>query len=255
MSSGVTDLEDGDARLLGGRLILRQPVQGHRVGTDTMLLAGCIAEPGGLIVDAGAGVGAVGLALALRAPGAAALLIERQPDIAAMAVENAARNGLSSRVRVLNCDLLDLAARRAAGLENGSASAVLTNPPYYEQGAVRASPHDARAVAHVLGDGGIGAWMQACLALLAPGGRFAMIHLPQALKDILETCEGRLGAVRVLPVHAKEGEDARRIIVTGRKGSRAPLALAAPFIVHEADGRFTPQADAIHRGEALLAAE
>ena len=107
----------------------------------------------------------------------------------------------------------------------------------------------------MLGEGGIGAWMRACLALLAPNGRFAMIHLPQALAPILEACEGRLGSVRVLPIHAREGEDAGRIIVTGRKGSRAPLAIAHPFVVHEADGRFTPRADAIHRGQALLAPE
>ncbi|MBX9757383.1 MAG: methyltransferase [Beijerinckiaceae bacterium] len=220
-----------------------------------MLLAACIADPGERIIDAGAGVGTVGLALALRAPSASVFLIERQADLVALAAQNAERNGLAERVRTLACDLLVPAERRAAGLANGKASAVLTNPPYYEQGAVRASPHEGRAQAHVLGAGGLGGWMRACLALLAPGGRFAMIHLPQALSPILEACEGRLGAVRVMPVHAREGEDAGRIIVTGRKGSRAPLALAPAFVVHEADGRFTAQAEAIHRGEALLAPE
>lgn len=244
-----------DAFLLGGRLMLRQPARGHRVGTDTMLLAACIAEPGEHVVDAGAGVGAVGLAVALRAPGSRVTLLERQPDLAALAHENAVANGLSDRVRTLACDLLAPPSRRAAGLANGSASAVLTNPPYYEQGAVRASPHGARAQAHVLGEGGVGAWMRACLALLAPGGRFAMIHLPQALSPILEACEGRIGSVRVLPVHAREGEDAGRIVVTGRKGSRAPLAIAAPLFVHAPGGGFTARAEAIHRGEALLAAE
>src|SRR5690606_28761077 len=136
---------------------------------------------------------------------------------------------------------------------NGIATAVFTNPPFYEPCAVRASPHGGRAQAHVLGEGGVGAWMRACLALLAPGGRFAMIHLPVALKPILEACEGRLGAVRVVSIHARAGEAAGRIVVTGRKGSRAPLAIAPPFVVHEADGRFTWKAEAIHRGEALLA--
>src|SRR5690606_2517777 len=106
---------------------------GHRVGTDTMLLAACIAEPGELVVDAGAGVGAVGLAVALRAPAASVRLLERQADLAAIAEENAAANGLADRVRVLACDLLAPQSRRAAGLPNGTASAVLTNPPYYEQ--------------------------------------------------------------------------------------------------------------------------
>ncbi len=255
MSSRVSDLTCTDARLLGGRLILRQPARGHRVGTDTMLLAACLADPGDLIVDAGAGVGAVGLSIAFRVRDAEVRLLERQPELLRLAEDNVAANGLCDRVRVLGCDLLSAASRKGAGLANASASALLTNPPFHEQGAVRASPHDGRAQAHVLGEGGIGAWMRACLALLAPGGRFAMIHLPQALRPILEACEGRLGGVRVLPVHARASEDAGRIIVTGRKGSRAPLSFAPALIVHEGDGRFTPFADSIHRGEALLARE
>ena len=251
----MNDVECTEARLLGGRLLIRQPARGHRVGTDTMLLAACIAEPGELIVDAGAGVGAVGLAVSFRAKCAQVRLVERQAELVVIAGENVAANGLSDRVRVLGCDLLSSASRKGVGLANGSASALLTNPPFYEQGAVRASPHDARAQAHVLGEGGVGAWMRACLALLAPGGRFAMIHLPQALKPILEACEGRLGSVRVLPIHARASEDAGRIIVTGRKGSRAPLSFAPALVVHEADGRFTAFAEAVHRGEALLTRE
>ena len=61
--------------------------------------------------------------------------------------------------------------------------------------------------------------------------------------------------MRVLPIHARAGEDAGRIVVTGRKGSRAPLAMAPPFVVHEADGALHGEADAVHRGQALLAAE
>jgi tRNA1(Val) A37 N6-methylase TrmN6 len=43
---------------------------------------------------------------------------------------------------------------------------------------------------------------------------------------------------------------ATRLILRGRKGSRAPLTLAPPLILH-AGGRFTPRAEALHRGAAL----
>ena len=36
------------------------------------------------------------------------------------------------------------------------------------------------------------------------------------------------------------------------KGSKAPLRIAPALILHEADGRLTSEADAIHRGEALI---
>ena len=46
-----------------------------------------------------------------------------------------------------------------------------------------------------------------------------------------------------------------RILVSAVKGSRAPLKIAPGFILHEADGRFTPEADALHRGLAGFSAD
>ena len=59
-------------RWLGGRLALVQPQGGHRVGTDAALLAAAAGTPEGRIADVGAGVGAVGLALAQRSERASA---------------------------------------------------------------------------------------------------------------------------------------------------------------------------------------
>ena len=57
--------------MLGGRLRLRQPLSGHRVGHDAILLAAATGgRAGELAVDLGAGVGAAGLALAARVAGA-----------------------------------------------------------------------------------------------------------------------------------------------------------------------------------------
>ncbi|MGB6175434.1 MAG: methyltransferase, partial [Methylocella sp.] len=48
---------------LGGRLLLCQPAEGHRCGTDAVLLAAAApADFSGLAIDVGAGVGAAGLA-------------------------------------------------------------------------------------------------------------------------------------------------------------------------------------------------
>jgi len=45
---------------------------------------------------------------------------------------------------------------------------------------------------------------------------------------------------------------ASRILVSGIRGSRAPLEILPPLVLHGPDGRFTPEAEAIHRGEAAL---
>ncbi len=228
----TTTIPDGlsEDQWLGGRLALLQPRRGHRVGTDAALLVAAADARQGRIVDVGAGVGAVGLALAERAPLASADLVEIDPGLARLAETNAERNGLRARTRILTCDILDPKARRAAGLVE-LADCVVTNPPFFEPGAVRASPDEGRARAHVLPPTEAGAmlasWISASLAILAPGGLFVMIHRPDALGAILTAIGGRLGALAVLPVHPTIGSSAHRLLLSGVKGSKAPLRVCA----------------------------
>ena len=235
--------------------MLTQPKRGHRVGTDAALLVAAAGTPGGRIVDVGAGVGAVGLALAERNPLASVDLVEVDPELARLAESNAARNGLEARTRVLRLDVLNPKERREAGLAE-LASCVVTNPPFFDAKTVRASPDQGKARAHVLAHAEAGAalaeWVQASLAMLAPGGRFVMIHRPDALALILAAIGSRLGALALLPVHPTIGASAHRLLVSGVKGSKAPLRLAPGLVLHGADGRLTAEADALHRGERLI---
>lgn len=242
--------------LLDGRLRLRQPATGHRVGTDAVLLgASAPVWPGMAAVDVGAGVGTVGLMMALREPTAAVDLIEIVPDLAAIASGNAVLNGVGERVRVHALDILNPAAR--GGLARRAELAV-SNPPFYQAVEQRASPDPLRARAHMLDGGGDkarsghGGWMRAMLTLLAPHGMAVLIHRPEALPALLQAAEGRLGGVTVRLVYSRAGRDAIRVIVGGIAGSRAPLRFVDPLVLHGQDGRFTPMADAIHRGQETL---
>ncbi|HLW90965.1 MAG TPA: methyltransferase [Roseiarcus sp.] len=242
---------------LGGRLMLRQPKKGHRVGSDAALLAAA-APAATWIVDVGAGVGAVGLAIALRFPEARVDLIEIDPELSALAMENAAANGLGARARVVTADATLARSRRAGGLKDGEADLVVTNPPFFEADKVRASPEPGRAQAHVLSDEGdaahrgIEAWIRGALALLRPSGRFVMIHRPDALAVILAALEGRLGAIAILPIHPRADTPAHRLLIAGIKGARAPLGIRPGLVLHDAAGGFTPRVEALHRGEAAI---
>ena len=169
-SAGTADAVTED-RWLGGRLLLLQPKRGHEFGTDAALLTAAAGHARqGRIVDVGAGVGAVGLALALRNPLASVDLIEVDPELAGFAERNAARNGLEARTRVLRLDALNPRGRREAGLAE-SADCVVTNPPFFDAKRVRASPDKAKARAHVLASDDASATLadsiQASLAILA----------------------------------------------------------------------------------------
>lgn len=241
---------------LGGRLMLRQLASGHRSGTDAILLAAAVEEnTTGELIDLGAGVGAAGLAAALRCHGISASLVEIDPNLIALARENIDANSLAARARAVACDALAAEDRRRAGLRDGMAGTVIANPPWLREGRSRVSPDQARARAHVAGGegrSGLEAWLRAMAALTRPGGTMLLIHRADAIGDILACCEGRFGDLAILPVYPREGDAAIRVLVRGMKGRRAPTRILPGLTLHEADGRFTPRADAIHRGDAAI---
>lgn len=243
--------------LLNGSLKLRQFACGHRAGTDAVLLAAAAGAPQGLVMDIGAGSGAAGLMLALRAPLAQLCCIEIDPATAGLARENIALNGFAERAQCHTLDVLSPKARRAAGLADGLAQLVITNPPFFEAARVRVSPDAARARAHA-GHGNVAEpflvrWLRACTALLAPGGQIVLIHRADALGDLLAALAGRAGGLRLLPVYPRASQQAIRLLAAATKGSRAPPSLLPPLVLHEADGRFTARAQALHNGEDVLA--
>ena len=169
---------------LGERLTIRQPVKGHRAGSDAILLAAAAPATGvARLVDVGAGVGAVGLAILQRLSEASADLIESDRDMAELARENAARNDMAQRTRIVCLDIADAKARRAAGVADEGADLVVTNPPFYEAGGFRISPDKKKASAHAFGgEASLEAWILASLALLRPGGCFR--HDPPARRAV-----------------------------------------------------------------------
>ena len=193
------------------------------------------ATPEGRIVDVGAGVGAVGLALAQRNPLASVDLVEIDPELAALAERNAERNGLQARTRVLRLDALNPGSAARRGWRNRP---VASSPTRHSSTPTRSAPLPTQAkrerMSWPAAEAGatLADWIQASLAILAPGGRFVMIHRPDALSVILAAIGGRLGALALLPVHPTTGASAHRLLVSGVKGSKAPLRLAPGLVLH-----------------------
>jgi tRNA1(Val) A37 N6-methylase TrmN6 len=237
--------------LLGGRVRLLQPAKGHRAGTDAVLLAAVARTTGReAVIDVGAATGAVGLMIAAREPDVGLTLVERDPDLAALCRQNLDLNDINGRVAL--ADILDIHSRREAGLAPESADLVVTNPPFLEEGRARLSPDLGRAAAHALPSGGLEAWIEACGWLLKPKGRLALIHRADRLADCLSALGGGFGAVRLRLVHPRADQAAVRCLLVASKGRRTPMTIEPPLILHDPSGRFTPEADALHRGEAAL---
>ncbi|MEN3792664.1 methyltransferase [Fulvimarina sp. MAC3] len=227
-----------------GRFHLVQPRRtGYRSGLDALLLAATVGEGAiGELLDIGSGAGAVGFAAATRAPDLRVALIESQPVMASCAragLDEGRNAGFADRVSVVETDLFSLKPRElhaARGVR--LADFVVTNPPFYLPGQ-RPSPDPIRAAALSAPSADfLMRWMEASLALLKDGGRFASVLPPAALAVCLPVLSGRIGGPAITPIHGHPGEAARRLILSGRKGYRDSLTfLPAHFLFDPGGGK------------------
>ena len=242
---------------LRDRLAVKQPQRGYRAGVDAVLLAAAVrAAPAGprTLLDIGAGAGTVGLCAATRLEDLKVVMLEREPALAALAHENAAANGLASRVRAVTASVTSTAAElTACALTAESFDQCVANPPFHDDGAGTSAGDALKAASHAMPPSALQDWVRFMARMARPGGTATMIHKADALPRILAVMAPRFGALTVFPIFARPGEDAIRVIVEGIKGSRAPLCMRPGLILHGENGHaFTPQATAILRHGAAL---
>ncbi|MBS0244630.1 MAG: methyltransferase, partial [Proteobacteria bacterium] len=95
-------------------------------------------------------------------------------------------------------------------------------------------------------------WMAFLATAAATDATLTLIHRADALSEVLSALSGRFGRVRVLPVHPRANQPAHRILVSAVKGSRAPLAIQHALVLHQADGSYLPEIEAVLREGAAL---
>ncbi|HXZ00379.1 MAG TPA: methyltransferase [Stellaceae bacterium] len=249
MTEPSAPLPVSEDTLLGGRVKLRQPLSGYRVAIDPVLLAAAVpAAAGDTVLDIGCGVGAAALCLAARVEGCRITGIEAQRDLVRLAGENISLNDLLGRVTVMAGDLL----RPPPRLEPGSFAHVMANPPFLEAGAASVSPDAGKVAATVEGEADLAAWVRFALAMVRSKGYLTFIHRADRMDQLLAQLVGRAGEIVVFPLWAGHDKPAKRILLRARKGVETPTRLTPGLVLHEADGRYTPAANAVLRQGAAL---
>lgn len=232
-------------RLLGNRLTLQQPEAGYRAAIDPVLLAASVpAVAGERVLDLGCGVGTAGLCLAVRVPAVRVLGLDLQADLIALAVRNAAANDVQARVSFAAGDVLEFHERDFAH--------VLVNPPYLSRDKASISPNPIKAMANVEGAARLSDWVAAAVAAVKPGGTVTFIHRADRGDELLGLMQEGLGALKRLPLLPRRDAASKRIILQGTKDAPPHFRELRPWVLHEADGRFTPETEAILRDAAPL---
>ncbi len=232
-------------RFLDGRIAAQQPLDGFRSGIEAVMLAAAVpAREGEELLELGSGAGIASLCVAARVSGCRIFGLEVFPELVTLAEANARANGLEQRVSFACADIFDLAQPWRRSFHH-----VFSNPPFHGSDGL-ASPRAERARA-LQDQGRLANWLVSGLKRVRAGGTFTAIIRADRLQEALDTLPPT--GVAIFPLWPRAGEPAKRIILQARKNARTPFTLLAGLVLHEANGDYTGDADAVLRGTGSLA--
>jgi len=225
-----------------GKVRADQPVEGYRAGTDAALLASSVsAKSGTKILELGSGSGVVLLMADFRNPGCELAGLENNQQMLALARNNTETNE--------NIEINEGTVANIPKSWHLQFDQVIANPPYFEDAeAVRMSTSKAPSF---VADTSMQDWIDALLVTLKPRGTGTLIYRADGLENILHAIFGKVGKIRVLPIHPHADAPAKRVLLQFRKGVKSESAILPPLILHDRDsgGRYSKTADKILCGE------
>jgi tRNA1(Val) A37 N6-methylase TrmN6 len=183
-------------------------------------------------------------------PGVRIVGLDSDRALVRIAAENARSNGMSERVEFFLGDLLAPPIR----LTPASFDHVMVNPPFIAAGTGNPPPDSAKAAATMEDGATLSEWLRFCLLMVRPRGTVSLVHRTDRLDALLAGLVGKVGDLTIFPLWPSgDGKTpAKRVIVSGRRGSAGALILKPGLVLHEPDGRFTASANRVLRhGEAL----
>ena len=224
---------------MGGKIKVVQHERGAKASSDSILLASVVTAreigKNGRVLDVGTGSGAVAMAMLWRLPSAFITGVDAHDEMAELARLSAEENGFEGRFEARLEDI----TKQSAEFRRLEFDAVVTNPPYHS-GAM--SSDELRAAARSKSVS-VDEWIRGCVARLCTGGVFAIINKVENMAEIVTSMVRlKMGKIEIFPIASKTGEAAKRVIIRGIKGSRAPAKLHPYIVMHEPIGGFSPAA-------------
>ncbi|HHY81771.1 MAG TPA: tRNA1(Val) (adenine(37)-N6)-methyltransferase [Clostridiales bacterium] len=231
-----------DLQWKGLRII--QNTQKFCFGTDAILLSHFAGiRNNDRVVDLGTGTGIIPILLAGRAENAKIYGVEIQADMAEMADRSIKLNRLESRVEIIRCDLKEAPDI----LGKGKFSLVVSNPPYKKAGSGIHNPEDSKAIARheilcTLED-----ILSSASRLLAIGGRFAMVHRPDRMIDVLVGMrQFHLEPKRIRMVHPQVNKPPNLVLIEAAFHGRPFLNWLPPLFIYDDKLNYTDELKEIY---------
>lgn len=226
-----------------GNIILNQSQSGYRFSIDAVILSHLTnPQPGETVLDLGSGCGVIPIMLAYRHADIRIIGVEIQPALADLARQNVADNRMSDRIRIVSKDMGDLLPAEIGG----PVDRVVTNPPYRKLDSGKLNTDGEKAVARHEIKIDLEGVLLTARRMLNKSGRFCVIYPSVRAVDLMASMRSTgLEPKTLIMIHSKPASLARLVAITGVKGGRPGLEVAAPLYLYRDDGTYTPVVEAM----------
>lgn len=235
--------------LLGRELIsIYQDTDSFNFSIDSMLLASFVTITARTknICDLCTGNAPIPLYLSLRSK-ANIIGVEVQEGSYKLANMSIIENHLENQIHLYLDNLIDISKK----IGISKFDVVTCNPPFFKVGNHNINPTDSKAIARHELLATLEDIIKEASRLLNTKGRFALVHRPERLLEILELFKKyHIEPKRLQLVYPKMGSECNHILIEGiKEGSPDGLRILPPLYVYGQDGKWTKEVLKIYNYE------
>ena len=244
------DLNITEDQILNKAIHIKQPKNGFRVGSDSVLLAASVpADKAESVIDVGSGVGAISLCVAYRCPEVHLTAIEKYKQNVELFRENIIKNNMIGRISLFEGSLENL----PKGFQGKKFQHVVTNPPFWEAGKNFLPENESRRNSSHEGKVLLNEWVSLSIKFVQPGGSITIIVPESRSLEVLSLLRSHLSTVFALPLVPRLGLPPKRWILQGWAVEIKSFMIYEPFQLHTEKGSgYTDAAEEVLRGGEAL---
>ena len=208
-------------------------------GMDAVLLANFAGtRRKDRVLDLGTGTGIIPLLLLAKEKAMICDGLELQEAVAEMAGRSVRLNQVEDRCRIISGDICQVPKT----MEREGYDAVTCNPPYIKAPSGLHNDADAYNIArHEIAV----TWediARSAAYLLKPGGRFAFVHKPFRIPELMQTLQKyKLEPKRMQLVQPHAGREPNMVRMEAVKGGGPQRTVLPTLVVYEKDGSYTKE--------------
>lgn len=201
-------------------------------GIDAVLLssfASPLIRANDTIIDLGTGTAIIPLLLDTLTKAKSISALEIQRDSVDMARRSVEINNLSSKINIVEGDVKNISSL----FKKHSFTTVITNPPYMTVEQSKEASTDAKSIARHEVLCSLEDIISATDYLLAPHGKFFMIHRPFRLGEIISSMTNHnIQCKRLQLVQPMDGKEANIVLIEGRKNAKPYMKIEPTLNVY-----------------------